>query len=428
MSTLLTPTDIANRALQRCGVKQRIQAGSLFSEISDVAAEVSDCYNQLRRAELRRNVWRCSIMRAPLRPLTATSMLVVPPVWDVNQTYFPFALVTYNSLDGDFQDGTGLIYQALKEHTNVAPADEDKTITGWARFSGNQHADAWDSTVTYFQGELVYTPSTTSYAVFMSLANDNTATPSTTAPTYDATVTYNYGDLVVSASIIYQSQADLNIANTPASSPTVWMAFPAWSNVTTYHQGDTVTENGVLYYSLTDPNVGNDPTVSTTNWGVWTQGLPKGNWLHLQGAVVERILNPAPLYTGKNVYPLPYGYLREAPQHPKDGTYSSLGAPSNRGYDDWLFEGKYIVTIQSGVILFRHVTDLDDVASFDPMLAEGLAMRIAHEVCEPLTQSDAKIESIMRDYKMFMGEARLVNSIEVGSEEPPLDDYIQTRF
>lgn len=428
MSTFLTSTDIANRALQRCGVKQRIAAGSLFSEVSDVAAEVSSCYNQLRQAELRRNVWRCSITRAPLRPLTPTSMIAVPPVWDVNQTYFPFALVTYNSVNGDFQDGTGLIYQSLVERTNVAPAAEDKTTTGWVRFSGNQYADVWSADTTYYQGEMVYTPSATNYAVFMSLTNSNTETPSTTAPAYDAATTYNEGDLVVSASIIYQSQADLNIGNTPASSPTVWLAFPAWSNLTTYHQGDTVTTAGVLYYSLVDPNLNNDPAADTGQWGIWTQGLPQSNWLYLQGATVKRVLNPAPLYGGKNVYPLPYGFIREASQNPFDGTYSSLGAPSNHSADDWMFEGKYIVTIQTGVILFRYATDLDDVSIFDPLLAEGLAMRIAHEVCEPLTQSDAKVESIMRDYKLFMGEARLVNSIEVSSEEPPLDDYLQTRL
>jgi hypothetical protein len=62
------------------------------------------------------------------------------------------------------------------------------------------------------------------------------------------------------------------------------------------------------------------------------------------------------------------------------------------------------------------------------MFKEGLAARIAVAICEPLTQSTAKIQSIRTSYKEYMGEARLRNAIEVGAEEPPMDDYLSTRY
>ena len=50
------------------------------------------------------------------------------------------------------------------------------------------------------------------------------------------------------------------------------------------------------------------------------------------------------------------------------------------------------------------------------------------EICEPITQSTTKLQIIAKEYDKFMTEARMVNGIETRSEEPPLDDYISSRF
>jgi hypothetical protein len=49
-------------------------------------------------------------------------------------------------------------------------------------------------------------------------------------------------------------------------------------------------------------------------------------------------------------------------------------------------------------------------------------------VCEPLTQSSAKLGTIAKMYDTFMTEARIVNGIETGAEEPPEDDYVTCRL
>jgi hypothetical protein len=64
----------------------------------------------------------------------------------------------------------------------------------------------------------------------------------------------------------------------------------------------------------------------------------------------------------------------------------------------------------------------------DDMFCEGLGARIGLAVCEPLTQSTAKTNTIAQEYQKFMSEARAVNGIETGAVEPPLDDYIACRM
>jgi hypothetical protein len=106
---------------------------------------------------------------------------------------------------------------------------------------------------------------------------------------------------------------------------------------------------------------------------------------------------------------------------------SYLGSPSGLPYDDWIFEGDFITTTDSPVIILRFVADIQDVSLMDPMFCEGLGARIGLEICEPLTQSDSKLGTISQIYKTFMGEARAINGIETGTVEPPLDDYISCR-
>jgi hypothetical protein len=57
-----------------------------------------------------------------------------------------------------------------------------------------------------------------------------------------------------------------------------------------------------------------------------------------------------------------------------------------------------------------------------------LGARIGLEVCERLTQSTAKLSNIGAAYKVFMTEARTVNGIETGAEEPPEDDWLTCRI
>lgn len=381
------PIDIMNRALQRVG-QTRIAS---LSEDSKACDEVTFCYDKLRIAEMRRNVWVFSVRTTALRPYnpptgsTLGTMTLVPANWDTAKNYIPGSIIAYTN---------GRVYFSRTFNTGSQP---DINTTDWAQYFGPRTVEPYDTTgaTTYYPGELVYTLAGTTPTVFLALAQSSDV-PTTTA---------------------------------------------AWVSTTYYNKGDTVTgSNSTKYQSLIDLNTAIDPT---TDGGAHWSPLPIANqpdthagqnWMQID-ATVKSIQFIYPVGAGptfqantKNVYFLPYGYLRRAPQNPKAGTFPFLGGPVGNAYDDWVFSSEHILTSQSGPLLLRFAADISDVSKMDSMFCEGLSCRIAIEVCEPLTQSVSKLQGITAEYKTFMGEARAVNGIEAGPVEAPEDSLITCRI
>lgn len=240
---------------------------------------------------------------------------------------------------------------------------------------------------------------------------------------------------------------DLNFGNSPASAPALWAVG------TTYAANALVgASDGLIYKSLQNSNTGNQPAngANPTWWqntgvflpwtSVFTAGGGNSQWLQIGGAAFPngtglsglRILwplgtGPASQMATRNIYRLPANYLRRAPQDPAAGRSSFEGAPTNEQMNDWEFNGDFLVSACSSVINFRFVADVQDVSRFPDMFCEGLARRIAWEVCEPLTQSTAKIDDIRAEYMKIVDSAKLSNAIEMQGDELPLDDWIACR-
>ena len=130
-----------------------------------------------------------------------------------------------------------------------------------------------------------------------------------------------------------------------------------WLTTVTYNTGDTVTDaGGLVWQSKVDLNTGNSPVA-----GAYWQSVPANqastqvgqNWLQIDATVrYQRFqypigAGPRRQTTTRNIFRLPSGFLREAPQDPKQGVASYLGAPSGLPYDDWEFEGDYITTMDT---------------------------------------------------------------------------------
>jgi hypothetical protein len=253
---------------------------------------------------------------------------------------------------------------------------------------------------------------------------------------------------VLSGGVQYMSLIDLNTNNNPANAPALWAVG------TTYATGNQVGgSDGNIYTSIGNGNVGNNPVtdggVHWTNTGVlnpWTTvfTLGPGNqqWLQIGGAAAPSGValaqldivwpvgsGPSSQFQTKNVYRLPAGFLRVAPQNPKGDVDPWLGGPAGNVQTDWTYYGgAYFTTWDFGPIIYRFCADVVDVTQFDPMFCEGLAARIGMEVCQTLTQSDAKMQGIKQAYALAMREARLVNSIEAGFAAPPQDEFITVRW
>lgn len=420
----LDSLDIANRALQYVGARR---IGSV-SEDSKNNVETSFSYDKLRRVELRRNIWRFATRTAVLRAIDTTTMILAPQAYDSEQVYLPGAIVA---------DSNGLLWSStVPDNLNNAPG----TSSAWDRYFGPLTVAPWASGNSYYAGELVYKAETPigTYKVFMSLTNANTDTPDTAAA-YSASVTY-YRDAVVSyGGSQWRSLIELNLGITPADGPL------DFDQTSVYSTGQQVTgSDHLIYTSVIDDNSGTDPvTDDGTHWtstgtaNAWSRTpepvVSSPNWRYIAGNINALTIvypigaGPLSQTSTRNLFRLPAGFLREAPQDPKAGSSNPLGAPANAAYTDWTYAGDYMLTADAGPIIYRFVADVSAVTAMDDMFCEGLACRIATALCEPITQSRGKLQDVSAAYKQFMTEARTVNAIETGPVEPPLDDYIACR-
>jgi hypothetical protein len=373
-----SPTDIANRALDHCGADHHID--DLLTDISKNQRLILGVYTKLRQAELRRNNWRHSIRHSIIRPIAETSLQWTPPAWDLTVTYRIGQVVAYD-------DGFG-----SRLWINVTPANLNHppgTGIYWDNYFGQVVANVFDTKEAYYTGDVVYeADGAGSFVIYMSIMQGAADDPATTQA-YVATTTYWKDQIVTVASVNYISKVDSNLGHDPATSAAQWATTSLSGSRQWVQLGGTLAQLAIMY------PIGSGPTIQSST---------------------------------RNVYPLPYGFLRKAPQDPKAGLHSILGAPTNRPADDWLLEGNYLITRDGNPINFRFIADVSVVAMFDPMFCEGLGGRIAFELCEPITQSTEKVKAISSTYEKFMREARLVNGIEGEAEEPAEDDWITTRI
>lgn len=342
----------------------RIAAGALWTEDSKNASEIRACYDMLRRGELRRNVWRYAIRTEVLRKMTATTKVIFHPDWD--------ARVDYDINDRVKSDNKTWI--AVGFGVNHAPTL--RTYDYWTNYFGSSTCDVYDATVTYSTGEQVYVGDVG----------------------YISIVDENKGNLVT------------DIAKWLPIGPI------AWEQWKIYAIGKRVTSGGVTYVSLVNDNQNNTPASSPTKWAV------------TGSQVLRTAAFTVPTASGYNIFRLPFGFMRAAPQAPKQGSYLPLGAPAGLAYSDFDYEGNYFRTSLSGPIALRFCADIEDPDLMDPLFVDGFSARLALETCEILTQSDKKLAGIGGHYNKFMSEARIVNAIETGPTEPPEDAYIALRY
>jgi len=434
MSKFFAPLDIKNRALQHLGARQMASA----TEVSKNALEVNSVYDDVRVAELRRNVWRFAIRLAVLRPIDVTSYLYVPPAWSSTATYARGQIVSYSNI---LYQATALLAANIEPDTNPASWTQyfgPMTVTPWFSGAVNNGPQPWSSAISYASNaQVIGSDGNLYYSNTNGNVNNN--------PVNDGGIHWTYLGLAASGQGYYQSE----LVYTPTGpNPGVYLSLsagnndtptvvPAWVNTVTYNTGDTVTYSNVVYQSTIDMNVGQTPT-GTGDWVVIPGGQVGSssgqNWLLLGGSIKSlRFLyplgtGPATQSATRNVFMLPNGFLRRAPQDPKAGSFSWLGASTALTYDDWDLQDDFIISRISDPIVLRFVADISDVTMMDPMFCEGLGGRIGMEVGETLTQSEAKVNMAASAYGRFMAEARDVNGIETDSTEPPEDDYITCRI
>ena len=504
--------DIANRGMQHIGAP-RISNVLGFNEDSVQAGECAFVYDKLRRAELRRNVWRFATRLCVLRPYTSTTMEIAASLWSSTTIYFIGSLVS---------DLLGMTWQSLvADNVNNAPGGS----TTWEQYFGPLSCDQYSASTEYYAGDVVYvSPGDGSFQVFISTMQSNNVSPTLPAvwlatntywkdqvvmvfPAWASGTTYAAGNTVIdSTGALWTSIVNGNVGNTPSLNSSFWSVYPPpvqypigsnvyptsqylypptgggqplvfnsqtstsgigeWSSTNSYTAGNLVDykevqyvaignaanlnrvppaiaafwapiTNGVPYQSLVDLNSNQPPATSPTAWSTTlTETATTGPaWLEIPNIYMASPFLDYPLGSGpleqsatRNVFRLPANFLREAPQDPKAGSASYLGSPSGLQYNDWEYQGNYIISRTPFPIVYRFVADVSLVNTFDDLFCEGLGAAIGKATCKRITQSDSGVQVANAEYARAMTEARAVNGIETGATEPAEDDFVSCRI
>lgn len=470
MSNFQSPIDICNRMLDHAGA--RTITGFPPADNSRNAAKCFEVYDKLRQAELQRNNWTFSTRKAALRPIDTTTMLLVPTPWVNGVQYYMGDIVSYQ--------GQNYIY--IYTGDSNPPVYPDGEVNQFCdNYYGPMTVDTWinpNSTATttlplpsaYHSGEIIYfSAGDGTYTLFMSLIDNNSDDP--LAPdVWSSTTTYSKGqivspvttsteellviegesivivgsEIVVSNPLLYQSLIDLNVGNDPVitTGKALWLVGMA------YTKGTYVFGSDNQIYQAISTNTGNNPTTDTgTNWistGMWANtwtttlsSFPRAtsnNW-KVVNATIQPLFLIFPIGSGPltqpetmNLYMLPSNYLKTAPAQRKLGSHVRFGGALGPSPDDFIFEGNFFISQHSSPIIFRFISDFQNVTKMSPMFCEGLGARGGWELCETLTQKPELRNACLLAYNKQMNEARTGNAIEIGPIEEDEDEYIRVRI
>lgn len=120
--------------------------------------------------------------------------------------------------------------------------------------------------------------------------------------------------------------------------------------------------------------------------------------------------DPAPTWGRDNSFTLPSDYMLMAPDYQEDATLA---------LDYEIEEGK-ILSDMTDPLYIRYVANIENVNTMDPIFRELLAHEMAVAMCEKLTQSKTKKESIAAFIPGLIRDAKRSSAIE-GRSQVPLD-------
>lgn len=142
--------------------------------------------------------------------------------------------------------------------------------------------------------------------------------------------------------------------------------------------------------------------------------------------------SPAPTWGPKNSFTLPSDFIRLLDDDDFAiwgfNSFNSVNNSRNfSGFRDWKIEGRKIITDDVAPLNVRFVYDLLDPNTMDPLFREALSTNLALELCEELTQSNQKKDSLKLDLKQIIADAKHVNAIEKPAGNPAEDEWNTVR-
>lgn len=124
----------------------------------------------------------------------------------------------------------------------------------------------------------------------------------------------------------------------------------------------------------------------------------------------------APAWGKANSFQLPTGFIRLVNNYPE------MNAAVDRE-----IEGTKLLTNESAPLNIRCVVTIEDVNQMSPLFRELLALDMAHEMCEELTQSNTKKAGIQKDIEKAEADAKKANGFNRPPGQLPEDPWITGR-
>lgn len=94
----------------------------------------------------------------------------------------------------------------------------------------------------------------------------------------------------------------------------------------------------------------------------------------------------------------------------------------------WVVESRLLLTDESAPLRIRYVRREEDTTKYDPLLASCIAARLALELAEELTQSNAKIQTAQVWYQSLLLSARKADGEEQSVMPFVEDEWVTSRF
>lgn len=129
--------------------------------------------------------------------------------------------------------------------------------------------------------------------------------------------------------------------------------------------------------------------------------------------------SPVPEWGRANSFSLPTDYLNACADYPEDSSLCT---------DYEIQEGR-IYTDNDAPLYIRYIAKITDPAKMPAYFRELLAHEMALAMCEALTQSNSKKNSLLSaQIPRAWSFARRANSRQVRSQEPPTDPFLLARL
>ena len=149
-------------------------------------------------------------------------------------------------------------------------------------------------------------------------------------------------------------------------------------------------------------------------------------WLFVQTRASLPAMSTTPAWQYQYQYQLPQECLRVT----QVGQYNQTDLNSYIIQDDSLYaiEGSLILTNMPAPLLIKYSQRVTDTTVFDPCFVDMLAIRLAIELCETITNSLDKRQMLTKEYQAAMLKAISANAFEVPSEILPDTSWVIQRL